>query len=60
MPLYAAVKRPFVASIDDKIRVRNGGPKAAEKFTADLRAQGLDGNHAAYHAQGSVRLGGCV
>lgn len=43
MPLYAAVKNPYVASLEQKRRIRDGGQAAADKFTADLKAAGHDG-----------------
>ena len=43
MPLYARLENPYYATAEDKSRVRAGGREAADKFTADLQAQGYDG-----------------
>ena len=43
MPLYARLENPYMATAEDKARVRAGGRAAADQFTADLIAQGYDG-----------------
>jgi hypothetical protein len=43
MPLYARLEKPYYATAEDKARVKAGGRKAADQFTADLQAQGFDG-----------------
>jgi len=43
LPLYARLENPFYATMEDKTRMRNGGRKAADAFTAELKAKGHDG-----------------
>lgn len=43
MPLYARLENPYMATMEDKARVRAGGREAADAFTAELQAQGYDG-----------------
>ena len=43
MPLYAKLENPYMATAEDKARVRAGGRAAADAFTAELQAQGYDG-----------------
>ena len=43
MPLFARLENPYMATAEDKARVRAGGRAAADQFTADLIAQGYDG-----------------
>lgn len=43
MPLYARLENPYMATTEDKARIRAGGREAADAFTAELQAQGYDG-----------------
>ena len=43
MPLYARLENPYMATMEDKARIRAGGREAADAFTAELQAQGYDG-----------------
>jgi len=43
MPLYARLENPYMATMEDKARIRAGGREAANAFTAELQAQGYDG-----------------
>jgi hypothetical protein len=43
MPLYARLENPYMATMEDKTRIRAGGREAADAFTAELQAQGYDG-----------------
>lgn len=43
MPLYARLENPYMATEEDRARVRAGGREAADAFTAELQAQGYDG-----------------
>lgn len=43
MPLYARLENPYIATDEDRARVRAGGREAADAFTAELQAQGYDG-----------------
>jgi hypothetical protein len=43
MPLYAAIVNPYVASVQDKKRVRDGGSAYSERWTEKLKAAGHDG-----------------
>ena len=43
MPLYAAIKNPFEATLADKKRIKDGGQVASERFTAKLKAESYDG-----------------
>ena len=43
MPLYAAVKNPFVADLGLKVRLKNVSQEKIDAFTQGLVAQGYDG-----------------
>ena len=43
MPLYARLENPYMATMEDKARIRAGGREVADAFTAELQAQGYDG-----------------
>jgi hypothetical protein len=43
MPLYAAIKNPYQATLETKKRLKNGGKEASEKFTKKLKDAGYDG-----------------
>ena len=43
MPVYAAIKNPYHATLETKKRVKNGGIGASELFTQRLKDAGYDG-----------------
>lgn len=43
MPLYARLENPYMATAEDKARIKAGGRAAADAFTQQLQEQGYDG-----------------
>ena len=43
MPLYAALENPYIATDEDKARLKAGGRDAADAFAKELQDQGYDG-----------------
>lgn len=43
MPLYARLENPYMATLEEKQRMRAGGRAMADKWTAELKEKGHDG-----------------
>lgn len=43
MPLYASLQNPYMATDEDKARLKAGGREAADAFAKQLQSQGYDG-----------------
>lgn len=43
MPLYASLENPYMATDEDKARLKEGGREAADAFAQQLQAEGYDG-----------------
>lgn len=55
MPLYAADKRPYIATQEEKNKLARGGPRDTKALTARLQSQGFDGV-ALVNSSGDVEL----
>lgn len=55
MPLYVAVRNPYVATVETKERLKNASQGTIDQFTQDLLAKGHDGVVIAF-SNGHVEL----